>query len=388
MTIHPDTRAVAPDVAPPQALAAIVEAGFEASSYPLAAGAESGVLVYDGRACSGLEGERREVLRRELAAVLADGPGAFVIRNAFEDTRVIDDATSVFLSIIDDERKAGGDRGDHFGAPGANARIWNAQQKLAITAPDVFAEYFANDAIAVASEAWLGPAYQMTSQVNLIYPGGVAQEPHCDYHLGFQSDAGVASYPAHVHRMSAMLTLQGAVAHCDMPVASGTTMLLPGSQRFSGAYTHYRSSEVRAVFEQHRVQLPLAKGDLLFFSPALIHAAGTNMTADVQRMANLLQVSSAFGRAMETLDRGAMCVAVYPSLLAAAERGWSAQAVSNVIASCAEGYAFPTDLDRDQPIGGLAPESQADVVRRCLDAGVSVDELTRTLHDWQQRRTA
>jgi ectoine hydroxylase-related dioxygenase (phytanoyl-CoA dioxygenase family) len=387
MTVHPDSRALAPDVDPPQALASIVEAGFDVSSFTLAAGVESGVLVYDGRVCSGREGEQREELRRELAAALADGPGAFVIRDAFEDTRVIDDATAVFLSIIDDERDTGGDRGDHFGAPGANARIWNAQQKLAITAPDVFAEYFANDAIAVASEAWLGPAYQMTSQVNLIYPGGVAQEPHCDYHLGFQSDAGVASYPAHVHRMSAMLTLQGAVAHCDMPVVSGTTMLLPGSQRFSGAYTHYRSTEVRAVFEQHRVQLPLAKGDLLFFSPALIHAAGTNMTADVQRMANLLQVSSAFGRAMEALDRGAMCAAVYPSLLAAAERGWSPQEVSNVIASCAEGYPFPTDLDRDQPIGGLAPQSQADVLRGCLESQAPAEAFARELALWQEKRS-
>lgn len=378
---------MAQEVDPPEALRSIVDAGFDISSFPLAGGVESGVLVYDGRACSGLEGEQREALRRELATALSDGPGVFVIRGAFDDLGVIDEATGVFLAIIAREREDGGDKGDHFGAPGANARIWNAQQKLAIEAPDVFAEYFANDAIAVASEAWLGPAYQMTSQVNLIYPGGVAQEPHCDYHLGFQTDAGVASYPAHVHRMSAMLTLQGAVAHCDMPVASGTTMLLPNSQRFSGAYTHYRSPVVREVFEQSRVQLPLGKGDLLFFSPALIHAAGTNMTSDVQRMANLLQVSSAFGRAMEALDRRAMCVALYPSLRSAVQRGWSPRAVANAIASCAEGYAFPTDLDRDQPIGGLAPESQADVVRRCLDAGASVDALVSALDDWQTRRS-
>lgn len=387
MTAHSETRTQAPDVDPPEALAAIVEAGFDVTEFPLAAGVESGVLIYDGRECLGHEGERREALRRELSSALSDGPGVFAIRAAFEDTGVIDDATEVFMGIIAREREAGGDKGDHFGAPGANARIWNAQQKLALAAPDVFAEYFANDGIAVASEAWLGPAYQMTSQVNLIYPGGVAQEPHCDYHLGFQSDASVASYPAHVHRMSAMLTLQGAVAHCDMPIASGTTMLLPNSQRFSGAYAHYRAPQVREVFAQHRVQLALAKGDLLFFSPALIHAAGTNMTPDVQRMANLLQVSSAFGRAMEALDRSAMCVAVYPSLQAAVERGWSARAVANVIASCAEGYPFPTDLDQDQPIGGLAPESQADVVRRSLDAGLSANELIGALRDWQARRS-
>ena len=37
----------------------------------------------------------------------------------------------------------------------------------------------------------------------------------------------LAAYPAHLHRMSPVLTLQGAVAHCDMPIESGPTMLLP-----------------------------------------------------------------------------------------------------------------------------------------------------------------
>ena len=51
------------------------------------------------------------------------------------------------------------------------------------------------------------------------------------------------------------------------------------------------------------MQLPLPKGDAAFFNPALFHGAGTNVSRDIQRVANLLQVSSAFGRAMETVDR-------------------------------------------------------------------------------------
>ena len=39
------------------------------------------------------------------------------------------------------------------------------------------------------------------------------------------------------------------------------------------------------------VQLALGIGDAVFFNPALFHAAGTNRTTDVDRMANLLQVS-------------------------------------------------------------------------------------------------
>ena len=63
------------------------------------------------------------------------------------------------------------------------------------------------------------------------------------------------------------------------------------------------------------MQLPLAKGDAAFFNPALFHGAGTNVSADIQRVANLLQVSSAFGRAMETVDRDRVLRAVYPVLL-------------------------------------------------------------------------
>ena len=62
--------------------------------------------------------------------------------------------------------------GDHFGKPGANDRIWNAAQKLALHAPEVFAEYYANDVLALVCQAWLGPRYQVTSQVNVVNPGG------------------------------------------------------------------------------------------------------------------------------------------------------------------------------------------------------------------------
>ena len=131
----------------------------------------------------------------------------------------------------------------------------------------------------------MGPDYQLTSQVNLVYPGGQPQQPHRDYHLGFTSDAEVARYPMHVQMMSAMLTLQGALAHIEMPVESGPTMLLPYSQRYEAGYGLYRQPAFMAYFSEHAVQLPLQKGDGLFFYPALMHAAGENKSADIQRMA-------------------------------------------------------------------------------------------------------
>src|SRR5207248_9173717 len=188
--------------------------------------------------------------------------------------------------------------GDHFAKPGANDRVWGALDKFAVRDPEAFAAYYGNDVIALISEAWLGPGYQVTSQVNVVNPGGTAQVAHRDYHLGFMSDAVASLFPLHAHRLSPVLTLQGAVAHTDMPVETGPTMYLPHSQKYLPGYVAFHRPEFREYFEGHHVQLPLRKGDAVFFNPALFHAAGTNRTADVRRMANLLQVSSAFGRAM------------------------------------------------------------------------------------------
>ena len=130
-------------------------------------------------------------------------------------------------------------------------------------------------------------------------------------------------YPPHVHELSQVLTLQGAVAHSDMPVVSGPTLYLPHSQKYSHGYVAYRRPEFQDYFESHHVQLPLQKGDAVFFNPALLHAAGANHSTDIRRMANLLQISSAFGRAMETIDRERVCTAIYPALRSASDSGLS-----------------------------------------------------------------
>src|SRR5262245_61895413 len=288
------------------------------ADYPHADAVERGVLVYDSarlrKEISGAQG-RREVAA-ELARALDDGPGIVVFAGAFGDLGVVDRATVQFEAIIADQRATGGAAGDHFAKSGQNDRVWNALEKLALRAPDVFAAYYANDIIATVSQAWLGPGYQVTSQINVVNPGGAAQTAHRDYHLGFQSNRQAARYPAHVHRLSPVLTLQGAVAHTDMPVESGPTMYLPYSQKYEPGYLAWRRPEFRAHFDANYVQLPLAKGDAAFFNPALFHAAGHNRSADLRRMANLLQVSSAFGRAMESVDRARMSNAVFPVLVA------------------------------------------------------------------------
>jgi ectoine hydroxylase-related dioxygenase (phytanoyl-CoA dioxygenase family) len=354
----------------------------ELADYPLASDVRAGVLVYSAETMAAAD---RRALQAELIRALADGPGVVVFEGAF-DRAAVDRASEAFTALIEAQRAEGAAAGDHFGKAGANDRVWNAAQKLALYAPEVFADYYANDALALVSQAWLGPRYQLTSQVNVVNPGGAAQVPHRDYHLGFVDVDQLAGYPAHMHRMSAVLTLQGAVAHCDMPLESGPTMLLPHSQRFVGGYVAFYQPEFIEYFAEHHVQVPLRKGDAVFFNPALYHGAGHNTSGDIRRMANLLQISSPFGRAMESLDRTAMVRAVYPALRAMRAAGRSERELANAVNATAEGYPFPTNLDHDQPIGSLAPASQVDTVLAALADGLTPQQLDIALVQQDERR--
>jgi len=370
-------------------LASLASTETVLADYPLAADVAARVLVYDCDAVRRVVAtpEGRRALLAEWAEALMTGPGIIVLRRALPDLAVIDAASEAFRDIIAEQHGTNTGGGDHFAKPGANDRIWNALEKLCLRAPEVFAAYYGNEILALVSEAWLGPAYQFTSQVNVVNPGGEAQSPHRDYHLGFMTSEQMARYPAHVHRLSPMLTLQGAVAHCDMPVETGPTLYLPYSQAYEPGYLAVTNPEFRAFFHAHHVQLPLAKGDAAFFNPALFHAAGTNRSADVRRMANLLQVSSAFGRAMESVDRTRMSAALYPALRAMlAEGRISADRAADAVAACAEGYAFPTNLDRDPPLGGLAPPSQQALMLAALKDNRTVDAFLADLQAQAERR--
>ncbi len=279
----------------------IVSESTDAADYPFADEVVQGVLVYRAatlRAVIGSPDGRRRV-QAELARGLMDGPGLVVFKGAY-DVGAVDRATAVFHDLIAQQKAQGTGAGDHFAKPGANDRVWNALEKLALRDAQTFVEYYSNDILNLVSVAWLGPGYQVTSQINVVNPGGAAQTAHRDYHLGFMSERQAARYPAQVHRLTPALTLQGAVAHSDMPVETGPTLYLPHSQKYEPGYLAFHLSEFIDYFEAHHVQLPLETGDAAFFNPALFHGAGHNRSADVRRMANLLQVSSAFGRAMES----------------------------------------------------------------------------------------
>ena len=345
--------------------------------YRHASSIERDTVVYDsGLLCDHIATpEVRLSVMAELADVLRDGPGIVVFRAAF-GRDIVDAVSGVFDEMIVDERERGVGGGDHFARPGDNDRVWNALEKLAIREPELFVRYYDNEILALVSQAWLGPGYQVTSQVNVVNPGGLQQEPHRDYHLGFMPDDRAAAYPAHVHLFSPMLTLQGAIAHCDMPVETGPTMYLPHSQKYAPGYVAWRRPEFKQYFADHHVQLELSAGDAVFFNPALFHGAGTNRTNDVRRMANLLQNSSALGRAMESVDRTAMVLSLYPVLL---DADMTEGAVRRVLAASAEGYPFPGDLDRHRPEGEGSDLSPTDITLRALREHWPLDELAARL---------
>ncbi|MBY5356635.1 phytanoyl-CoA dioxygenase [Rhizobium leguminosarum] len=359
---------------------ALAEKTTALADYPSASAVEKNVLIYDSRkvmmAAATPEG-RRAVLA-EICDAFGEGPGVVVFKRAYEDTGIIDRASTIFDAIIEEQHRTSTGGGDHFAKPGANDRIWNSLEKHCLADPANFAEYYGNAIIALASEAWLGPSYQMTAQVNRVNPGGAAQAAHRDYHLGFQSSKVIEQFPAHVHRLSPVLTLQGAVAHCDMPLESGPTLFLPYSQTYVPGYLALKRQEFRDYFETNHVQLPLEKGDVVFFNPALFHAAGTNRSTDIKRVANLLQISSAFGRAMETVNRERMSARLFPALKTLQGK-LSPDEIANAVAACAEGYSFPTNLDRDPPLGGLAPKTQAQLTHEALREGWSDEAFTAAL---------
>jgi len=257
---------------------ALIEQTTRAQDVPFAADVQKNIPIYDVQELQNalLDTPTRREIMREWAGVLMNGAGVLALRGAYADTTVIDEVTAKFEEIIAMEKQGSGGGSDHFAASGANDRIWNSLQKLCESGPDVFLRYFGNTAIEAVCEAWLGPNYQMTAQVNLVHPGGAAQTAHRDYHLGFQTADISAQYPAHVHDLSPVLTLQGGIAHCDMDLASGPTKLLPFSQAYRAGYAAWRRQDFRALFEERCVQLPLNKGDALFFNPALFHGAGAN----------------------------------------------------------------------------------------------------------------
>lgn len=352
--------------------------------FPLARSADKNVLIYHRDDLLAAATADRQNMLAELHRALSSGPGVLVVQGLYGDVSAVDRSSNVFEEILASEAANGGG-GDHFAKAGSNGRIWNALQKVAERDADAFIDYYSNPLLALICEAWVGPGYEITAQVNQVRPGGKAQQPHRDYHLGFQVNDVVARFPLPLQILSQYLTLQGAVAHSDMPIESGPTQLLPWSQQYAEGYLAWRDPRFIEFFQQHAVQLPLKKGDGLFFNPALFHAAGNNVTQDHVRTANLLQVSSAFGKTMEKVNHVKVMEAIYPTLLS---KHLSDEQLQAIVAASGEGYSFPTNLDTDPPLGGLVPKTQQQLLLEALQQHCSAQEFSRQLDNHESKRKA
>jgi ectoine hydroxylase-related dioxygenase (phytanoyl-CoA dioxygenase family) len=349
----------------------------------MALSVQSNIPIYDLLTLSCTNPETANALQDEWHHILLSGPGVLVLRSLFPDRHLLSRVNTVFSAIISSEAAAanGSSKGDHFAASGKNSRIWNSFQKHGVLDPETFIQYYSNPWLALVCSAWLGPAYRITAQVNVVKPGGAAQVSHRDYHLGFQSAEQCALYPRAMQVASQLLTLQGGVAHCDMRMESGPTRFLPFSQMFEDGFIAYRRPEFQQYFEQEYVSLELKMGDAVFFNPAVFHAAGKNNTRDLDGYANLLQVSSAFGKTMESVDSLVLVERCWNDLLAKYRTEGLSLEVQSFVAAIAEGYPFPLNLDRRTPApGGMAPESEQDVLLRGLRQHADLDAIMRQLN--------
>src|SRR5689334_455253 len=161
---------------------AVCEQKTELTDYRHATDVVDNVLIYPGTLPNTRE------IQGELIRALTDGPGVVLFTGAFAPA-VVDRASAVFTDLIAEQQAAGVAGGDHFAKPGANDRVWGALDKFALRDPGAFADYYANDVLALICQAWVGPGYQVTSQVNAVNAGGAAQVAHRDYHLGVVSGA-------------------------------------------------------------------------------------------------------------------------------------------------------------------------------------------------------
>ena len=82
-------------------------------------------------------------------------------------------------------------------------------------------------------------------------------------------------------------------------------------------------------------------------------------------------------------DSDRMMLAVYPVLLA--NPALNAEAV---IACTADGYAFPTNLDTDPPLHGLAPQTGQQLMQQALDERWPYSDFAAAVAQLRAKRQA
>lgn len=193
-----------------------------------------------------------------------------------------------------------------------------------------------------ASRIYIGTIVSTDMEVSCRYPD--------DSDVSHQTMDRIRRIPVINQIASQFLTLQSAIAHTDMPKATGPTCFMPYSQTFDKGYIAVRDQRYIDYVKPRMAQVELQKGDAVFFNPATFHQPGVN-TTDNERIANLLQVSSPFGRSMESTDRLAMARAIWPVVkkwqqeISAGKSQKTASQLDAVIAAACSDYGYPKIFD-------------------------------------------
>ena len=150
----------------------------------------------------------------------------------------------------------------------------------------------------------------------------------------------------------------------------------------------WRNSDFKDFFKKHAVQIPMKKGDAMFLNPALFHAAGNNRESN-DRIANLLQVSSAFGKPLESVDRIKLSKLIYPILLKKKKNNQLGPIEPQTVCALAmDGYPFPTNLDLNPPLGESTPINMQELVERALRENWPAEQLDMTIETSEKHRIA
>ena len=95
---------------------ALIDQEVHSTDVPHASAIEKKVPIYDVAALGDVlaSGPSRQALMAEWAQVFLRGAGVIVLKGAYANTQVLDDATSVYEDIIAKEKEGSSGGGDHF----------------------------------------------------------------------------------------------------------------------------------------------------------------------------------------------------------------------------------------------------------------------------------
>ena len=231
---------------------------------------------------------------------LLSGPGAVVIRSAFDEAAVRETRELIMEYSKDQDKET------HF--QGANEeklhlqrRVWNLLAK-----GKVFERMVQHDAIAQITSAFLGNKFHLGSiAANRLLPGGPGQEPHIDYPYWDMYDR--EGFPARINS-SFPLNLQVTIPLDPFNEVSGASAFLAGSQ----GELRYPDKEDRESFHAECDRMSGDPGDAIIFNGMVWHCAMPN-NSDHDRTAILIEYLPKFvipledqlsGVPQHVIDRG------------------------------------------------------------------------------------